>query len=282
MATDGENINKYVREARRLKIPVLPPDINHSAQKFTIEGDSIRYGIDSLRGIGVATGRAIQRNRPYNSLADYLERSESGANKGAAYNLIRVGAFDTLGDRVELLKELQYHRALEGLAESTKANPERLQKIVEGRLARPQFAIEIPDFDDPQVVYEIENELVGNHITVDPMGPYLDVITQHCIADPSQIDGFERKDHFYIGGQVIGIKPWVIKKEGKNKGKEMAFLNVQWNELDFDITCFTEMWVKVRDMIKIGVPVIFQVEKDDRGCHLIDLERLDLLRRRVS
>lgn len=282
MATDGENLNKYVREARRLKIGVLPPDINLSAQKFVIEGNAIRYGIDSLRGIGAATGRAIQRNRPYTSLADYLERAQTGANKGVVYNLICVGAFDTLGDRRELLKELQYHRAIENLAESTKGNAEKLRAILERRLASKEYAIEIPDFSDPQVVYEIENELVGNYITVDPMGPYLDIISSLCIADPAEIDKFKYKEQFNIGGQVTGIKTHIIKKEGKNFGKEMAFINVQWNELDFEVTVFADKWMQVRDMLKVGVPVILGVGRDDRGCHLIDLELLNKYRKQAS
>jgi DNA polymerase-3 subunit alpha len=281
MATDGENLNKYVREARRLKIPVLPPDINRSDQKFTIEGPAIRYGIDSLRGIGVATGKAIQANRPYRSLVDYLGRAGKGASKGVVYNLIKIGAFDSLGDRKDLILELEYERCIEDLSQRTKDDPVKLVEIVNRRMANnpTQYCLEIPDFDDPQVIYEIENELVGNYITVDPMGEYEPMIAQHCISDPSEIDDYRPKDEFCIGGQLTGAKEHVIKKEGRNKGRVMAFLTVQWNELDFDITVFPELWEQTRDLLKVGVPVILFVARDDRGCHLKDMERLDLLRR---
>lgn len=281
MATDGDNINRYVREARRLGIKILPPDINLSDTKFTIEGDNaVRYGIDALRGVGDAVSKDIQAHRPYSSLEDFLARAKRGANKTSAYNLICVGAFDSLGTREYNLGRLERQRAMEGLAGSTLGNSEKLEATVNRRLAEnpEKYHIPVPDFSDERVVYQIENELVGSYITVDPMGAYLEAINSIAIQDPSEIDAFEPKAEFVIGGQVTRIKVIKIQKEGRNKGRDMAFLTVQHNELDFDVTVFMDKWLEVRDLLPEGVPVALLVVRDDRGCHLKHVERLDLLR----
>lgn len=277
MVTDGDNIDRYVREARRLKIDVLPPDVNGSAQKFTVEGGSIRYGIDSMRGVGAAMAKDIQAGRPYISFEDYLERAGRGTNKTAVFNLIRIGAFDSIGDRADLLRQYERYRITCDLAESTRANPEKMNKIIDRRLADPANRIEIPDFSNPKVVYEIERELVGNYITVDPMEPYLEAIDAVSIEDPAEIDSFEHKAQFVVGGQLVAVKTINIKKAGRNHGREMAFLTIQHNEMNFEVTVFPETWSACKLLLVEGVPVACQVVRDDRGCHLKHLERLDLL-----
>jgi len=145
-------------------------------------------------------------------------------------------------------------------------------------LASSQYTIDIPDFSDKKVVHQIEQELVGNYITVDPMEPYLKIIRDLCIADPGEIEGLRPKDKFCIGGQVTLIKPIVVKKKGRNYGREMAFIVVQHNELDFDVTVFPDTWSSSRDLIRVGDPVVFEVERDSRGCHLLMPHRLDLVK----
>ena len=280
-ATDGENINRYVRESRRLGIKILPPDINRSAQKFTIEGnDAVRYGIDALRGVGSAVSKDIQAHRPYNSLEDFLARAKRGANKTSVYNLICVGAFDSLGTREYHLGRLERQRAMEGLAQSTLDNPEKLETTVDRRLAEnpEKYAIEVPDFSDERVVFQIENELVGTYITVDPMGQYLEAIDSVGISDPSEIDSFKVRTEFVVGGQVTRIKTIRVQREGRNKNREMAFLTVQHRELDYEITVFPDKWDETKLLLPEGVPVVLVVIRDDRGCHLKHVERLDLLR----
>lgn len=286
--SDAENINRYVRESRRLGFKVLPPDINLSGPKFTlgpVGSQEIRYGLGALRGLGAAASAQIDAGRPYADLADYCARGgKKGADKTSAYNLLRIGAFDSMGTRDEMLTRLEYERAKEGLAPSTLANPEKLEARIEERLANPsgQWLLPRPDFTDPDVIYQIEQELCGNHILVDPMEPYLGVISENCVADPADVDKFERKAEFAIGGQLTEVKQIVIQKEGRNKGREMAFLTVQWNEQDFEVTVFPDTWTECRDLLATGVPVMLWVARDDRGCHLKALERLDLLRRQYA
>lgn len=276
MATDSENINKYIREARRRDITILPPDINRSERKFTIEGENIRYGLDTVRGVGKVACRKILKAQPFTSVEDFLKRAE--ANKTTAYNLIVIGAFDSLASRVDNIKKLERARAMEGLADSTLDSPEKLEKVVTRRLTEnpEKWTIPVPDFNDPEVVYALEKELVGTYVTVDPMGRYVKTLDSCALRDPMDMMRYNRKDRFIVGGQLTAINPTTTKK-GKNPGQEMAHLQITWNEADFRVVAFPDAWARCKLLLKVGAPIACQVEKLDSGCCLQTVERLDLL-----
>lgn len=278
LATDAEGTNRYIRDARRHNITVLPPDVNLSSRKFTVDGEAIRYGLDTVRSIGAATCRDILAARPFASLDDYLKRAKEGSNKTAVYNLIIIGAFDSLGDRVAHLHRLERYRAMEDLADSTLARPEKLEEIVNRRLQNnpTQYAVKIPDFSDPKVVYEIEKELVGTYVTVDPMSRYLTTLDRCAIRDPLDMMNFARNDTFIIGGQVSSITKTTTKK-GRSPGAEMAHMEVMWNEVEFRIVIWPEDWKRTKLLLEPGAPVACEVKKLDSGCCLQKVERLDLL-----
>lgn len=282
MQTDSGNINKYIREARRREISIQPPDINLSGPKFTITEDTIRYGLDSIHGVGKAATRDVLKYRPYESMQDYLRRSKEGADKGVATNLILIGAFDSFGSRPDMLKELEYFRATDKLAQSTLDNPEKLDAIVARRMAEnpEKYKIDIPDFDDRDVVYQIEKALIGHYVTVDPMEPYLPLLGD-VISDPLDILRKEKGEEFYIGGQVAAISPTVTKK-GKNPGAHMAHLTISWNDADFKVVVFPDVWPRTKPLLRVDAPVGLTVKKLDNGCCLMSVERLDVLMERMA
>lgn len=280
MQTDADAINRYVREARRSNIKILPPDINLSEQKFTLLGDTIRYGIDTVMGVGGAIARDIQKNRPYLSLEDYLARAGRGSHKGAVLSLIKIGAFDDFGPRADLLRTYQRHRILESVAERKRATLTTAQadEIVARKLTEKpeEWALEIPDFSNDEVVYRIEEELVGTYVTVDPMARYIKALDAVAIRHPEEMSNYSVGDLFVVGGQVTKVKEHPISK-GRFKGSLMAFLSITWNEEEFEVVAFPECWRNVTGLVKPGVPVACRVIRTDRGCTLSSVQRLDLL-----
>lgn len=295
MATDSDNINRYVREARRRGVSILPPDINLSDEKFSISDQGIRYGLDTLVGVGRSAANDIRRRRPYASAQDFFDRTR--ANKTQVINLIKLGALDSLGYdpdldggeaalcRSRLLQQFYDHCVWKGVADSVrykKRAPEdraaHLAAWFDKHRADPSFETDFPTFDfaDPEVVHKIEMELVGTYITVDPMGPYLSALDDVAIKDPAEVTAKGIGETFVIGGQITKVKKHTIAK-GRYAGQEMAFLNIEYNELDFDITVFSDTWNTTKNLLIEGSPVACTVIRDERGCHLVSMERLDLL-----
>jgi DNA polymerase III subunit alpha len=289
MATDSENINVYIREARRRGITILPPDVNESGRKFTLTETAIRYGLDTLHGLGDAGVTELLSKRPFASLEDLVERCDAkkGMGKTQVEGLIKIGAMEGWGSRHDLFVAYQDLQIWKPVADSVKAKkntPElraehiaawRAKHAGEQKYEAEFGAASVPDFDDEAVIYAIEQELVGNFVTSDPMDKYAAAISAVAIAHPSQIQGFEPKDEFVIGGQVAGIKVIKIKKEGRNKGRDMAFLSVDWNQETFEVTLFPDVYEVHKAILVEGAPVACAVIRDGRGCNLKYAQRLD-------
>lgn len=86
-------------------INISPPDINKSTFTFApdVENSLIRYGMRGIVKIGEDLIKRIMDNRPYNSLEDFLNKVK--INKPQMVNLIKAGAFDSFGDRVEIMNK---------------------------------------------------------------------------------------------------------------------------------------------------------------------------------
>src|ERR1041385_1549784 len=92
---------RYINEARTQGIQILPPDVNASLDNFTASGNTIRFGLAAIKGIGQSAVSSIIEARnsggPFLSTFDFTERVDSRAvNKRVLEGLIRAGAFDSI------------------------------------------------------------------------------------------------------------------------------------------------------------------------------------------
>ncbi|MDO8750767.1 MAG: DNA polymerase III subunit alpha [Dehalococcoidia bacterium] len=102
-----------VDECLRLKIRVLPPDINRSAATYTIDQDSegrpaIRFGLGAIKHVGAGGVEALvqsaKANGPFHSLEEFCRKADlRSVNRRALESLIKVGALDAFGSRGSLL-----------------------------------------------------------------------------------------------------------------------------------------------------------------------------------
>lgn len=84
---------------KALGIQVLPPNINESYSKFTVKGDSIRFGLAAIKNVGLNVVDGIVEARKskgkFESLVDFINKIDlSTINKRAIESLIKAGAFD--------------------------------------------------------------------------------------------------------------------------------------------------------------------------------------------
>jgi DNA polymerase III subunit alpha len=97
-----DNVAKYMHECREMGIAVLPPDVNESNWSFTVVGDTIRFGLGAVKGIGESAVEEVlaARNRVgrFRSLAHFAgELDLRTVNHKAFECLLRAGAFDGFG-----------------------------------------------------------------------------------------------------------------------------------------------------------------------------------------
>ncbi|MEU4775788.1 DNA polymerase III subunit alpha [Micromonospora sp. NPDC023644] len=98
---DKDKMALYLSECRRMRIQVLPPDVNTSAGPFTPVGKEIRFGLGAVRNVGANVVAAIMRCREekgeYADFYDFLSKVDAVVcNKKTIESLIKAGAFDSL------------------------------------------------------------------------------------------------------------------------------------------------------------------------------------------
>ena len=274
LISDGEKTDLYLREARKHNIPVLPPDINDSNEKFTLVGDSIRYGLDTIKQVGPSAIEDILKKRPFTSFEDYLERATRGKQKQVAVALIKIGAFDRFGKREDLLKQFYDFKIWETITPKRQREwtEEQVRDYTETYYLSHKDDFPFWDFDDKQVVYEIEKELVGSFVTYDPMSAYAKAIDNVCIRHPEEMLHKRVGEAFAIGGQITKVHKITTKK-----GDPMCFIAIAWNDQIFDVTVFPEAYEATKMFLKLEAPVACMCIKLEEGCHLSSLERLDMI-----
>lgn len=100
-AEDKENkLVTYIEEARRMGIGILPPDVNASAARFSIDDGRIRFGLLAIKNVGEGAAESLTkaaRTKPFSSLDDLCSRVDLHAvNKKALESLAKAGALDSL------------------------------------------------------------------------------------------------------------------------------------------------------------------------------------------
>jgi DNA polymerase-3 subunit alpha len=97
-----DRLVKYMDDARAMGIRILPPHINKSGKKFTVDKDGIRFGLSSIKFVGEKAVDEILSLRPFKSYADFEERVSSKVNSRMRQSLLASGAFSELdGVRVD-------------------------------------------------------------------------------------------------------------------------------------------------------------------------------------
>ena len=128
----------YINEAMRLGIDILPPDINESSNKFTIDQEGrIRFGFNAIKGLGTSAINNIiaERTTDYKSIEDFIRRAKK-VNKSALQSLLRVGAFNSICKNPK-----RWDNLVEYLADIKKNNvyPENIESAIYTRMAEKEY-----------------------------------------------------------------------------------------------------------------------------------------------
>ena len=104
-ATNYGKIATAIGKIKQSGVDVAAPDINKSGYTFSpdVENNTIRYGLSGITKVGEELVKSIMEGRPYASVDDFLGRIK--ISKPQMVNLIKSGAFDCFGDRVEVMRQ---------------------------------------------------------------------------------------------------------------------------------------------------------------------------------
>lgn len=193
-----ESVANYVSTARRLGITVLPPDVNKSAPRFSVEGKAIRFGLSAVKNVGTAVMRQLVEERtcngPFTSFSDFTERTD-GLNKRMMENMIYAGCFDAFGEtRCTLFAN--FERVMDAAASRKKAAAAGQMSLFDfGDTALPTQAAQ-PPWDrlaeyPPKQLLQYEREATGLYLSGHPLDAYGMALRAlpHQVTELAEADG---------------------------------------------------------------------------------------------
>ncbi len=254
-------ISGYIAECKEMGIPVLPPDINHSEDNFTVEDNAIRFGLGAVKNVGRGLIRAMSSKRaeggPFRSLEDFLQRMGEGElNKRAVENFIKCGAMDGFGcHRSELLAV--YDTMMDSVASSRRRNLEG-QIGLFGMLEDDRAAqIPIPKLPELSKADRMlmEKETTGIYLSGHPMDDYRKLLRNtHVVSIGSMME----EDNPYTDDQIVSVAGIVqsVKMKTTRNNSMMAYVTVEDDTASIEMLAFSSVISQYGGYLRENSPVV--------------------------
>ena len=259
----NEKIAFYIYACRKMKIDVLPPDVNESSVNFSVKGNKIRFGLAAIKNVGkgaiISIITARKTKGRFVSFTDFCEKVDlSDVNKRAVESMIKAGAFDSLKlKRAQLLNV--YEKVMDSILNDRKRNIAGQVSFFTintgtGIKKKDDFP-DIKEFDKKNLL-ALEKEMLGLYISGHPLEDYeeeLDIYTNARISDivdveDDETNSIERKvcdgQKVVIGGIISEVS---IKSTRKNE--MMAFIKVEDMTGSIEVIVFPKLYVKCSKII---------------------------------
>jgi len=250
MTSDADDIDRLaieITECKHMGIKVLSPDVNESYVEFAVVPGKkqIRFGMAAIKGVGVSAVEEILRAREdgkFASVADFAKRvSTQKVNKKAWDSLIKTGAFDAMGDRSDLLFNLE---TVQGFA--SKVQKEAMSGQIDlfgglgGDSIQPTVTLTpapVKHTDKERLMWE--RELLGLYISSHPLDNY-DVYFEEQTLPISQMTSDIDGRKLTIGGLVIAVRTILTKS-----GTKMAFVKIEDKTGEAEVIVFPNLYEQI-------------------------------------
>ena len=239
---DLDKINHYIANCKEMGIDRLPPDVNKSEDTFTVENNSIRFGLSAVKNVGRAMILNLvnerKNNGEFKNFSDFIDRmAGQDMNKRALEGLISCGAFDSMGVKRSQLLAV-YEKALDGTARAARDNVAGQMSLFD--TIEEQSEMQFPNIDelDKKTMLKMEKQSTGLYFSGHPMEEYTDKIKKLTKYNISDVLTSVHKDedgnyHAVEGGLQDGDMMIICAAIASRKNKttrsnaQMAFLNVE-------------------------------------------------------
>ena len=251
----------YIAECKEMGIPVLPPDVNHSDDHFTVEGDAIRFGMGAVKNVGRGLIRSMVRKRredgPFRSVEDLLQRMGEELNKRAVENFIKCGAMDCFGHhRSELLAV--FEQMMDSMADSRKKNIDGQMGLF-AMLEESDTAAAIPIPPLPELrktdMMAMEKETTGIYLSGHPMDDYRKFLKNTHVMPIGRLMGDDCPVQDDEIVSVAGIVQAVKMKSTRNNSM-MAYVTVEDDTASMEMLAFSNVLNQYGGYLRENAPVV--------------------------
>lgn len=227
---DAEQVAGYIYCAKQMGIRVLPPDVNRSMSRFSIESGSIRFGLCAVRNVGEKVmDELVNERRSFGRFRDFADFSARcvGLSKRMVECLIKAGCFDSMGYKRSQL--LAGFGAIMDMEASNKKKKEsgQLSLFDVAPITFEAPAVSIPDIPeyDSRMLLALEKEVTGIYISGHPLAELntelANVIPINSLSDSDNDDTqphYREGDAVSIGGIITSMKRKTTKSGDRMMG----------------------------------------------------------------
>ncbi len=260
-----DRIPIYIEECKSLNIDILKPSINYSDTKFTVQDNKIRFGLGSIKNVGILVIEDLVKERNENgtftSFTDFCERmNKYTINKKCIESLIKAGAFDEFGKTRNTLLA-SYESIIDCINNSNRNKIENqvsmFDLISEGEEIQKYTYTELEEMDVKEFL-SLEKEMLGIYLSGHPLEKYRNKIEQ--ITNINSLKILEIDDEIAMSGEskiykdgqtvkIVGIISKVKKKITK-KNTLMAFVSFDDLYGSFETIVFETIYNKYSDSLE--------------------------------
>ena len=254
---------EYTSECQRLGIKVLPPDINVSRGGFTVDGDSIRFGLNAVKSVGRNLIDSVvkeRKNRPYRSLYDFCKRLHGNElNRRALENLIKAGSFDALEPSRRAMID-----SAEGILKSVETDARQnlegqmdLFGMMGGEQEQAASDYKIPNTPEYPAgdLLKMEKEVSGLYLSGHPLDAYRAQISQISTCTIADLQGEDAKR---FDNQNVTILCTVVKNKimTTKSNTLMAFTTVEDLTGTMELLIFPRVLAECRAALQENAVVV--------------------------
>ena len=265
----SEKVAEYIAECKECGIPLLPPDINESGADFTVSGDHIRFGLVAVKGVGRGFINAVLAEREqagaFASFPDFCQRMfDADLNKRVLENLIKCGAFDSMGVyRSQLLDVCE--SVVDQIAQTRRKNLEGQFDLFGGggdvtESAPAMHLKNLPEYSRSQLM-RMEKETTGLYLTGHPMDEYRDLAKRFQAAPIGGVlSDFEQESgpSAYRDGQRLTLAGVVTASKTKTTRNNtlMAYVTLEDDTGSLEMLVFARVLAECGPYLKENMPIL--------------------------
>ncbi len=257
---NSSKVSEYILSCKNMGIAILPPDINQGESGFSVSGNSIRYALTAVKGVGRPVIEKIVNERrmrgDYKNLEDFISRNAEGElNKRVIENLIKAGAFDNLGGTRKQFMSI-YVQILDRIVNDKKHNMAGQISLFDivSEEQKEEFDIRLPDVGEysKEMMLAFEKEVLGIYVSGHPLEEYESLWKKNITNTTADFmvdeeTGFMRAQDgakATIGGLISEKKIKYTKNE-----QVMAFLNVEDLVGNIEVIVFPKTYSKYGNLL---------------------------------
>ena len=272
VAGDSKKLASMLDETRRQNLTVIAPSVSRSGSAFTVEGDSVRFGLSSIKGVGSrAIEDILQKRREHgaaHNVFEFVKRLDlKEVNKKALDSLARSGAMDEFdGHRGQLVYAIDTAIAFAQRAQQAERSGQLYMfGDSDSGLEEPAPTLPAVDAWSKSRLLKQEHELTGVYLSGHPLEEWA-IEARSCatasladVQDASNGNGAHRPFHTYCG--VVTSVRQLKSSDGK------AMLSATFEDLSGlgELWCFHKQFEKASSLIEVGRVVVAQGEIENNA-----------------